>query len=120
MSAWRGMIDNFKDHEALKPGLAPHMLEHQEPRAKNETKPGVVQPDGRTDKPARLGHADGGSGQPAVPRIDHGLLDVPGALGRDLAAGSNSSTTLPAGSSIKICFPPGPVTISLRKRTPSE
>src|SRR5215469_8818955 len=34
-------------------------------------------------------------------------------------AGSNNSTTFPAGSSIRICLPPGPVTISLRKLTPS-
>ncbi len=34
-------------------------------------------------------------------------------------AGWNSSTTLPEGSSARICLPPGPVTISLRKLTPS-
>ena len=35
------------------------------------------------------------------------------------SAGSKSSTTLPDGSSQRICWPPGPITISLRKGTPS-
>src|SRR2546427_3115696 len=35
-------------------------------------------------------------------------------------AASNSSTTLPSGSSSKICLPPGPTTTSLRKRRPAR
>ena len=35
-----------------------------------------------------------------------------------MPAGWNSSTTLPEGSSSRICEPPGPVTTSLRKRQP--
>ena len=36
------------------------------------------------------------------------------------AAGSNSSTTLPDGSSSRICLPPGPVTMSFRKVAPAS
>jgi len=36
------------------------------------------------------------------------------------AAGWNSSTRFPEGSTASTCAPPGPVTISLRNRTPSS
>jgi hypothetical protein len=41
---------------------------------------------------------------------------VPHLIG---SAGRNSSIGLPEGSSSRICLPPGPVTMSLRKGTPS-
>src|SRR5262245_25425603 len=40
-------------------------------------------------------------------------------LGRSYFAGSNNSTGLPSGSSTWICLPPGPFSISLRKRSPA-
>src|SRR6266571_7745725 len=48
------------------------------------------------------------------------LLVADGAVILCYRAASNSSTTLPSGSSIKICLPPGPTTTSLRKRRPAR
>jgi hypothetical protein len=48
-----------------------------------------------------------------------GTFHVTSSPCRQPRAGSNSSTTLPEGSSSRICWPPGPETMSLRNVSPS-
>ena len=44
--------------------------------------------------------------------------DTPAGLGLHVRGGSKSSMGLPAGSSSRICLPPNPLTMSLRKCAP--
>ena len=57
---------------------------------------------------------------PTARMLPRGVRKPPRRCSAQRPAGSNSSTRLPDGSCRRICLPPGPSTMSLRKLTPAS